>query len=168
MTTTDDRTEAVTQLPPRGYLLPALAALQWARLAAWLLELHEDAPAARIALDRATLRVDLVPDPRAIAGELDALEQTRARWRSTDGPASPRGVALDAVKRALHACLDALDQRDDERESGVRETLQLTVRAWRLYAGIATPITAGAIDACATVLSPVVMLAAERAATEAP
>ncbi len=160
---TFDPTEAVQRLPERSLLLPCLAALQWARLAAWLLELHEGRRDATIALDRATLRTDLVPLPVGVAGELEHLDALRAQWRAIDGAESPRLVALDAVRRALHGALDCLDHQTDEREAGVRETLQLTLRAWRLYSGMHAPVIIGATESAATVLASVVVLAALRA-----
>lgn len=154
-----DTTEAVQRLPSRGLLGPALAALQWAGLAAWLLELHEDQSGARISLARATLATDLRPDPRAIAGELETLDALRARWTAATGPETARVAALDAVRRALHACLDCLDADAAERDAGVRETLTLTLRAWGLYGGHSTPEAFRAAP-LATYLAPYVVAAA--------
>ena len=155
-----DTTELVQCLPRPELLGPALAALQWAHLAAWLLELHEGATGPRISLARATLATDLRPDARAITVELETLDGHRAVWLSTDGPEGRRVVALDAVRRALHACLDCLDGDDGERDAGVRETITLTLRAWRLYAGDVSPTVAGVVDGAAKALAPLVVLAA--------
>lgn len=155
-----DTTEAVQRLPSRELLGPALAALQWAHLAAWLLELHEDQSGPRISLTRATLATDLRPDPRAIAGELETLDALRARWTAATGPETARVAALDAVRRALHACLDCLDADAAEREAGVCETLRLTFRAWRLYARDVSPTNAIGAELAARQLAPLVVLAA--------
>lgn len=162
-----DTTEAVQRLPERTLLLAALAAIQWARLAAWLLELHEGKSGPRIALERAELLTDLAPAAVAITGELEHLDALRAQWRASDGPESARLIALDAVRRALHGALDCLDHQAEEREAGIREVLQLTLRAWRLYGGLRDPVMVGAVESSATVLSPVVLMAALRA-SEAP
>lgn len=165
--TCDDATTDTTRLPAGRLLGPALAALQWARLAAWLLELHEGTRAPRIALERAELGTDLRPAPAYVAGELGALDALRAQWFAVDGAETARVIALDAVRRALHAALDCLDALDGaERESGVRETITLVFRAWRFYANDTSPVMAGVIDGAARMLAPLVVLGATPRASD--
>lgn len=155
-----DPTTSVQQLPDRAQLGPALACLQWARTAAWLLELHTGAQGPRIAIDRASPALDLHASPRAIMGQLEYLDDLRREWHAADVTESARVVALDAVRRALHACLDCLDGSTHERAEGVRETLGLTLRAWTLYSGPQSPVMLGAIQSAAAVLAPIVELGA--------
>lgn len=160
-------------------LLAALAALAWARLAAWLLVVYEHEQTPTRALDHATWAVDFTPCRERVDDALAPLDSLRLVWCAMGPLDAPRIVALDAVRCALLTARDALDApyaldaAAMRRNAGVHETLALTLRAWCAYACVHSDMPGAMQDfgelvaAYARGLAPLVTLAAIDAAPRA-